>query len=308
MEERKENLISRKINEETRRTADALYTELEKHFFDDWGTVVGYEHDIVKFLFDQTHPESKIFLNNMLDIFNKHVQSFEEFRFFVNFLQKRITAERKPLYDFLYMFSKFITSGYFKFKNNRIEPIIPTLKLENSLDSWLKTVRASEIKLFDCLISKDGTIYIALWEHELLCYWLSINNIPLDNCLRISQSSAGNKHLTMSSLAPYSYHEKTKDDITMYLTDEQAKSLFRMFMKLSEGKRKHEGISFEQLFCDHSENLGAGKYDERKNLKFNTLTLEEVAGSEIFDAKKCRNIVLEKVKAEENLRRAYLGD
>lgn len=78
-----------------------------------------------------------------------------------------------------------------------------------------------------------------------------------------------------------------------------------MFMKLSKGKRTFYGQTFEDLFCDFSENLGAGNYDSTRNLRFNTLTLEEVAGPAIFDSKICLQRVREKNENNKIAKEAY---
>ncbi len=273
------------------------------------------EHNFSNFLMGQAHKENKEFLRGFISLVNNFCQDINALRYYTNSVNRLLKKEvdnsyfyqfaqsEKEIYAFkkiepilndfrvfFDMFCKFITSNYMRFDGTQLSITIPTLSLDDSISDWANYLRSNNSKCYDSIIAKDGTIYLAIWEHELLCYWLSLNNIALDNALRVCQNPS-TKTLSISSLAPYKYHENTYRDKTMHLSDEQAKSLVAMFMKLSCGKRKYNGQTLEDLFCDNSENLGAGKYDERTNLKFNAYTLEDVAGQEIFYAKDCMNRV-----------------
>lgn len=271
----------------------------------------GVEKNFSNFLMGQTHKENKEFLRGFISIVNSFCQDINALRYYTNSVNKLLKKEvdnsyfyqlaqsEKEIYAFkkiepilndfrvfFDMFCKFIVSNYMRYDGAQLSITIPTLNLDDSVSDWANYLRSNNSKCYDCIIAKDGTIYLAIWEHELLCYWLSLNNIPVDGVLRVCQNPS-TKTLSLSSLAPYKYHENTSRDHAMHLTDEQARSLVRMFMKLSCGKRKYSGQTLEDLFCDSSENLGAGKYDERSNLKYNAYTLEEIAGQEIFYAKEC---------------------
>ncbi len=273
------------------------------------------EKNFSNFLMGQTHKESKDFLREFISIVNNYCPDINALRYYTNSVNKLLkkevgkdyfyqlaqTEKEKNTFDkiepilndfkiFFDMFCKFVTSNYMRFDGAQLSITIPILHLDDSVSDWANYLKSNNSKCYDCIIAKDGTIYLAIWEHELLCYWLSLNNIPVDGVLRVCQNPS-TKTLSLSSLAPYKYHENTSKDRAMHLTDEQAKSLVRMFMKLSCGKRKYSGQTLEDLFCDNSENLGAGKYDERSNLKYNAYTLEEMAGQEIFYAKGCMDRV-----------------
>ena len=256
----------------------------------------GVHGDFNKFLLEQTHPESKICLQKFLSVLNNFCCDFETLRYYINSINKTLKngnelefaqshSKRDEEYNsfikchsvisefkqFIKIFSKFVGSKYLVFNDKQLNIVIPTLDLNKTLTEWNKLVNEIPNGHYDCIITADGKINLAVWEHELLCYWLSLNNISLDNALRVCQNPVSPKSLYLSSLAPYKYHENTQKDLNMHLTDAQAKSFFEMFMKLSKGKKVYEGQTFEDIFCEYSENLGAGTYDERVNLKFNAL-------------------------------------
>lgn len=286
--------------------------------------------DFNTFLMEQTNPQNKVFLRKFLSSVNTYCQSLEELRYYVNNINKILKAGTQNQYvlktatsnadvdvykkclailpefsKFLYLFSKFIGSGYLKYDGTQLLNIVPQLDLLENLNQWEETVDGINVKTYDCIITQDGNIYLARWEHELLCYWLSLNNISLDNALRVYQNPTPPRTLSLSSLAPYNYHENSKKYINMYLTDCQARSLFEMFIKLSKGKKVYQGQTFEDIFCENSENLGAGIFDSRANLRYNALTLEDMAGAEIFYAKGCIERVRNRAREDKQNREAY---
>ncbi len=287
------------------------------------------DSDFNNFLMGQTHSESKVFLRKFLSAINTYCQTLESLRYYVNSINKIFKSNTQNQFvlntasnediaiykkcldvvpefsRFMYLFGKFIGSGYLKYDGAQLLNIVPELDPFEPLKKWEESVDGIYVKNYDCIISADGKIYLARWEHELLCYWLSLNNIGLDNALRVCQNPTSPKTLSLSSLAPYNYHEGARKDLNMYLTDFQAQSLFDMFIKLSKGKRTFEGQSFEDIFCENSENLGAGIFDDRANLRYNALTLEEVAGQEIFYAKGCIERVRNRAREDKHNRDAY---
>lgn len=286
--------------------------------------------DFNVFLMEQTHAESKTFLRKFLSCVNTYCQNFEQLRYYINcinqifktntqnqfVLKTAISNNDINLYKkclqvvpefsrFLYLFGKFIGSGYLKYDGTQLLSNVPQLDPLSPLKKWEELVDGIYVKNYDCIIAQDGAIYLAMWEHELLCYWLSLNNITLDNALRVCQNPTPPKTLSLSSLAPYNYHENSKKDLVMFLTEPQAQSLFDLFIKLSRGKRIFEGNTFEDIFCENSENLGAGIFDNRANLRYNALTLEEIAGPEIFYAKECVERVRNRAREDKHNRDAY---
>lgn len=317
-----DNTLIKYLNEMINKNNFKMFIKL-LNFYNNSKQELNIKGDFNIFLMEQTHEESKNFLRKFVSLLNSFCPDFEFMRYNINSINKLLknsytfedldkfstsksdteTLKKcEPILSefktFCYMMSKFIISNYLVYDGKQLDINVPQLDLSAPLKKWEETSEKVKLRNYDCIISKSGEIYLAIWEHELLCYWLSMNNISLDNALRVCQDPTGNRTLSMSSLAPYRYHENTEKDKTMYLTDEQARSLFEMFMKLSKGKRTYNGQTLEDLFCDASENLGAGRFDDRKNLKYNALTLEEVSGEEMFYAKNCINKIRARAQEE----------
>lgn len=266
---------------------------------------LNYKGKLTNYLFYETHKESQKFLKQMLSILNAHVSSLQEFKILLKQLRQSLPADMDELNEFLYYLEKFVQSGYFAFDCfGKILPIIPKLSLNDSLSNWTKIVQNSKIKNYDSLILENGEIYLALYEHELLAYWLSINNIDISSCLRVHQSFDDKSSLFLSSLAPYPYHANAHDDLLLYLTEAQAKSLYLFYKKLGKGKAYYNGYDFETFIIENTENLGANVKDKHSNLLSNLKTINMVALND-FDDVKVYNLLTAKFQ-EHRLNLAYL--
>lgn len=247
---------------------------------------INYKGKLTNYLLYETHKESPKFLKQILSILNAHTSSIQELKILLKLLRNSISDEIFELDEFLYYLEKFVQSGYFIFDDfGELLPIIPKLSLDDSLSNWTKIVQNSKIKNYDSLILENGEIYLALYEHELLAYWLSLNNIDISSCLRVHQSFDNKSCLFLSSLAPYPYHANANDDYILYLSEAQAKSLYLFYKKLGKGKANFNGYDFETFIMDNTENLGANVKDKHMNLLSNLKTINMVAQNDFDDVK-----------------------
>lgn len=269
----REDIINKKIE---------LLTDLDRYFFKSYRDLITYENDIDVFLFMEPNPENLEFLKNVLKILNKHFTSQEEMDIVTKKLYKSLSNNQMNMTPFIKLLEHFIASGYIVFENGEIVKKIPRLNLNDSLSQWEKILSKARVKKYDCFITNDGEIYLALWEHEFLCNWLCLNNIDCRSAIRVHQSQDDKNQFDISSLAPYKYCKGTEEFKTMYLTNEQAKSLYEMYEKLRNGKVTLNRQSFEDIICDCSENLGTNVNDIHTNLRFNLMTFEEVIGRDKF--------------------------
>ena len=237
------------------------------------------------FLFFETHRESNRFFRSVLQIFKKNTNSMQELKYLIKRLRDQTKTTAPDINDFLYYIQKFILSGYITFKDGELIHILPRISLDDSLSQWTKIVENSKIKNYDGLILKNGEIYLALFEHELLAYWLTINNIDVSSCIRLHQSFNDDNKLFISSLAPYPYHADSQDYLELELSYEQAYSLYQMFKKLGKGKPYYKGCDFESLIANYSENLGTHVIDGHRNLLHNLELLHQIADKDFDDVK-----------------------
>lgn len=313
------NVINQKINE----NIDQLLLTLLFYYKgckEDFNVEINFNN----FLTRQTHSKSKMFLLGFLNIFNPYCTDFESFRYLINSTYGKVKGKEFPAFvkslnlskdeikdlsdvkpvfdefkDFMSYMTYFVCSGYIKY-DNQLEVVIPKLDLDAPLKSWSKIVDGKRIKSYDSLITEDGTIYLACWEHELLCYWLSLNNIPIKHAMRVYQNPVPPQIFSISSLAPYNYHEQDYKDQSMRLKEAQVKSFCAMFYKLSEGRELLNRQNLLDILLNHSENLGCGPYPffDMPTFRYNAWTFEEVLGTEKFNT----NEALDKFKETKQIR------